>query len=57
MSLHVAACLLALVLLCGCAVEGDVVVATVGSDSTEVIVGKNITTVCRERTVGSVRGS
>lgn len=47
-----------LLFLCtSCQVAGDVVVATVGADATGVIVGKNITTVCKQRMAGSVRGN
>lgn len=58
MTLHAAiALLLSLFIFSGCAVEGDVVVATVGADATNVIVGKDIVTVCGERLTGSVKGN
>lgn len=45
--------LLFLALVCtSCQVAGDVVVATVGAEATGVIVGKDITTVCKKRPAG-----
>lgn len=57
MTMQAAIVLLLLLLMCSsCAVEGDVVVASVGADATNVIVGKDIVTVCGERLAGSVKG-
>lgn len=57
MTLQAAIVLLLLLLICSsCAVEGDVVVASVGADANGVIVGKDIVTVCGERLAGSVKG-